>query len=276
VTRAMQDEAGRCGTMPDDAGRFRPSSCVWVDPAGRSGFQNMAIDHALLEAAVEEQAVFLRLYRWNPACLSFGYHEPAARRYGRQRVEALELPCVRRPTGGRAVWHARELTYAYAAPERVGGLREVYRAVHGMLVEGLRALGVNALLAAPGPRVPGPSAGACFATPVGGEVVIGGAKVVGSAQVRRGGGLLQHGSLLLQDDQRLVHELTNTPQATATETTLSEALGRVVTFQEAADAIRKAAERSAGGWGRPPEERVLARAEGHLAHYRDPEWTWRR
>ncbi|MFN2326957.1 MAG: biotin/lipoate A/B protein ligase family protein, partial [Gemmatimonadales bacterium] len=90
---------------------------LWRDETPRPGWANMAIDRALLDLAAGEGAVVMRLYRWHPHCLSFGRHEPALRRYDRERIAALGLDTVRRPTGGRAVWHARELTYAVAAPE---------------------------------------------------------------------------------------------------------------------------------------------------------------
>ena len=149
----------------------------------------------------------LRVYRWEPFCLSFGRHEPALRRYGRDNVMARGIDVVRRPTGGRAVWHARELTYSVAQPDAGISLRESYRAIHGMLADAVRRLGAPALLAADPPRVAGVGAGACFAQPVGGEVVVAGRKVVGSAQLRENGALLQHGSMLLSDDQALVREL---------------------------------------------------------------------
>src|ERR1051326_6528967 len=66
----------------------------------RPGWENMAIDAALLDLAAGEGAAFLRLYRWEPHCLSFGRHEPALRRYDVERIRSLELDCVRRPTGG--------------------------------------------------------------------------------------------------------------------------------------------------------------------------------
>ena len=91
----------------------------------RPGWENMAIDSALLDLADQEGSAFLRLYQWQPHCLSFGRHEPARRRYDVERIRSLQLDCVRRPSGGRAVWHARELTYAVAAPlTAFGGLKQ--------------------------------------------------------------------------------------------------------------------------------------------------------
>ena len=95
----------------------------------------MAIDQALLDLAAGEGRAFLRLYRWAPAALSFGRNEPALRRYDRAAIERLGLNPVRRPTGGRAVWHADELTYAVAAPAETpsGRFAEAYRRIHETL-----------------------------------------------------------------------------------------------------------------------------------------------
>ena len=171
----------------------------------RPGAANMARDLALLDLAERSGRAFLRLYRWEPFCLSFGRHEPALRRYDRERIEALGLSCVRRPTGGRAVWHARELTYAVAAPlAAFGGRREAYRGIHEMLARALAAFGLRASLAPGGRGAARVDAGACFAVPAGGEVMVNGLKVVGSAQLQQGSAFLQHGSLLLQDTQAMV------------------------------------------------------------------------
>src|SRR6266545_6012321 len=86
---------------------------LWLDTP-RPGFLNMAIDETLLRLAEVDRSGFLRLYAWTPACLSFGRHEPALRRYCRDRIEARGIDVVRRPTGGRAVWHDIELTYSVA------------------------------------------------------------------------------------------------------------------------------------------------------------------
>jgi lipoyl(octanoyl) transferase len=249
---------------------------LWVDATPRPGWQNMAIDQALLDLAVGQGLAFLRLYRWEPFCLSFGRHEPARRRYGRERVEALGVDTVRRPTGGRAVWHARELTYAVAAPDGFGSLPVAYRRIHEMLAHAVRGLGADARLAAPPPRTPRPQDGACFASPVGGEVVVRGHKVVGSAQLRAPGAFLQHGSMLLQDDQRLVHDLAGTPAGERPEAALSDLLGRAVSFDEAVDAITHAACAWSDTWNQPEPEAILELADGHGERFRSGTWTWER
>lgn len=243
----------------------------------------MAIDHAMFDLAEESGAHLWRLYRWSPFCLSFGRHEPAARRYDRDRIVAAGTDCVRRPTGGRAVWHAREATYAVAAPlAPYGSLRSAYRTIHASLAEAVASLGAAATLA--GDRAtPGVGTGPCFAVPVGGEIVVAGRKVVGSAQRRGNAALLQHGSILLEDDQSFVFALQRTrdgaPPAPATspEAPLTAVLGRPIAFAEAAAAV--AAVLAAAGQpslGTEPPNEVLRRAERHYDSYRSATWTWER
>jgi lipoate-protein ligase A len=234
----------------------------------------MAIDQTLLDLAAEQGLAVLRLYRWAPSCLSFGRHEPALLRYGRARVEALGVDVVRRPTGGRAVWHARELTYSIAAPAAVGSLPEVYRRAHEMLRDAIHRLGGAAELAPAPERHPRPDAGACFAAPAGGEVLMGGRKVVGSAQVRDRDAILQHGAVLLEDDQRLVHALAGQVPELLPEVPLSEALGRRVEWDEMADAVEAASAAWGDGWAPMAAADLLSLAGRHADHFRDPAWTW--
>ena len=245
----------------------------------RAGWENMAIDCALLDLAAREGAAFLRLYRWEPHCLSFGRHEPALRRYDRSRIEAERLDCVRRPTGGRAVWHARELTYSVTAPlAGFGGLRAAYRRIHELLAAALRRLGATPVLAVAGGGPLPPSAGPCFTAPVGGELLLADHKVVGSAQLRQEEAFLQHGSLLLADDQALVRALAGLPDTPSGETSLGAALARPVGFDEAATAVAGAAGEFLGPLKLEPAlpDAVRTAAEPHAERFRDPAWTWRR
>jgi lipoyl(octanoyl) transferase len=240
-----------------------------VDRDGHPGAVNMARDEALLDGVVAGGQPALRLYRWHPPTLSLGRNEPAARRYDRRRIEALGIDVVRRPSGGRAVWHEQELTYAVAAPiAAFGSLRTSYAAIHGRLAEALQALGAPAALAPE--RALGPlRASPCFGSHAGGEVLCAGRKVVGSAQLRRGRALLQHGSILLAGTQALVYELAG--EQPGAETNLTTALGRAVTFDEVAHAVSVAFGCDLGtacpGATPPP---------ALTATFRDPAWTWRR
>src|SRR5918999_438442 len=170
---------------------------LWIDEQPRPGWANMSLDMALLDRAERDGESWLRLYQWEPYCLSFGRHEPASHAYDVERIRSLGMDIVRRPTGGRAVWHTSELTYAVAAPWEVfGSLRGAYLEIHRLLRQALGTLGVATTLA-PRVRTAALDSGGCFSQPVGGEVLANGRKVVGSAQLRRGSALLQHGSILL-------------------------------------------------------------------------------
>ena len=142
------------------------------------------------------------------------------------------IPVVRRPTGGQAVWHEHELTYAVAAPiAMLGSLRSAYREIHARLAAALRSLGADAVLAtARRPNGPTARPASCFAAPVGGEILVRGRKLVGSAQVRRGDAFLQHGSILLDGSQSIVSPVSG-------EITLAEVFGRTVSFEEVAAAV---------------------------------------
>jgi lipoate-protein ligase A len=239
----------------------------------------MALDAALLDQAAGEGDGFLRLYRWEPHCLSFGRHEPARRRYDGDRILALGLDCVRRPTGGRAVWHARELTYSIAAPlAGFGGLRQAYAAIHCLLAAALKLLGADPLLAPRWSLTPFPAAGPCFASSVGGEVMVAGHKVVGSAQLRQGDAFLQHGSLLLDDDQALVRRLAGLPEEPAADAPLNRLLGRAVSFEEAAGAIAECAGERLGPLRRAAAlpAGIAAAARVHATRFRSEAWTWQR
>jgi lipoyl(octanoyl) transferase len=248
---------------------------LWFDSLPRPGWLNMAIDRALLERATAGES-WLRLYAWSPSCLSFGRHEPAARRYDRERIVALGLDVVRRPTGGRAVWHAGELTYAVAAPVTAfGPLREAYGEIHRMIRNALRTFGVPAELA-PARAAIRPDAGACFAAPAGGEVIVGDHKLVGSAQLRDNGALLQHGSILLADDQAMVAQITRGDAPADHSAPLALLLGRRVSWEEAAEAVTEAA---ADRWGAPGEQTddcasLVQQARDHAARFRSSTWTW--
>lgn len=251
---------------------------VFVDRA-RPGWENMAVDVALLDRTLETGAAFLRCYRWEPYCLSFGRHEPALRRYDTVRIRERGLSCVRRPTGGRAVWHARELTYAVTAPlSAFGGLREAYAAIHGLLAAALSSLGVQSLLAPRSSPTPGIGSGPCFATPVGGEVLVRGSKVVGSAQLRSGDAFLQHGSLLLADDQVVIEELAGLTPPPRGGAHPASPLGREPSFEEAAEAVLTTAESLLEGAVRAEglPGGIAAGAAGHAAQFRSDAWTWQR
>lgn len=236
----------------------------------------MATDQALLDEADRLGSSSLRLYRWDPPCLSFGRNEAAARHYDRALVERLGIDVVRRPTGGRAVWHEHEVTYAFAAPiEAFGSLRAAYHTIHEHLAAALRSLGADITLAPDRlPAFPPTRPPACFSVPVGGEILAGGRKLVGSAQVRQGAAFLQHGSILLSGSQERIGAISHQLSDVSGATTLSAALGGAVTFYEVAEAVVSAfASRLTAA---SPDRPTAASIDRLTAAFRDPAWTWRR
>lgn len=174
------------------------------------GALNMALDDALLHAVADGASPpILRLYRWRPAALSLGYAQPVGAGIDLQACRAAGVDIVRRPTGGRAVLHDREVTYAIIAPvgNRFGAsVAESYRMIAGALGQALRGLGLAAEL------VPGRARGrqgqaVCFTAPAQYELLIAGCKVAGCAQKRRKSAFLQHGSIPLDLDLEQLQQL---------------------------------------------------------------------
>ena len=254
---------------------------VRVDPAA-AGPLNMARDHAMA-LSVGTGSGSLRWYGWRTPTLSLGRNEPAVGRWASERLAAEGVDVVRRPTGGRAVLHHRELTYALAVPaEGPGSVRRLHSAAGAALTEGLRRLGVPAALA-PGGPAHAPDAGPCFRTPAAGEVIVGGRKLVGSAQVRVEGKLLQHGSILLQDDQRLLARLVASPRSAGADEASSTFLGAwldpVPSWDALVEVFTSAFRDTLGGdWHGASAAITLdpALVESLERHYRSSAWTWRR
>jgi lipoate-protein ligase A len=186
----------------DDGQRTTHKRTLAVLPyAEADGPANMASDEAMLEAAGRGESAYLRCYSWSVPTLSLGYF---------QRIDPVRtdprwrgVPLVRRPTGGGAIWHHHELTYAIAIPPGFPHGRPntaLYVAVHGAIAAALEGRGVPAGRAGDRPRehLSGPDRPfLCFTDRNAEDIVSNGHKVVGSAQRRRGGAVLQHGSLLL-------------------------------------------------------------------------------
>jgi len=156
----------------------------------------MAADLALLDDVVAGASPALRLYRWSPPALSLGRFQPDDD-VDHDACGRLGVDLVRRPTGGRALLHGADLTYAVAMrrPDDVAGagVDAVYRLLAGGLIAGLGELGIAAAIA----HADGPAGPVCFAGQQGADLRVGERKLCGSAQVHRDGAVLQHGAILL-------------------------------------------------------------------------------
>lgn len=240
----------------------------------------MALDHALMRRARRTGEAVLRLYGWSVPVLSLGRNQRARGAYNSTALASRGIGVVRRPTGGRALLHHRELTYSVTAPVNESqGLGAMYRRVNHLLVNALTTMGVPAALAAPPARAPMPSGLPCFAEPGTGEIIVGGRKLAGSAQWQELGAMLQHGSILIDDDQWTIPELMHDPPtASPTPATLRQILGRAPLVEELAaamfTAVRHLEDEDARAFtddlSTDPERLAL------VEHYRHAEWTWRR
>ena len=178
------------------------------------GAWNMAIDEAILEAAGRGEVLpTLRLYAWSPPCLSLGYAQTIAD-LDATRLQTYGWDVVRRPTGGKAILHTDELTYAVIGPVHeprlAGSVLESYQRLSNVLLRALDLLGIPATSdeKIPGNASPGDNNPVCFEIPSNYEITFQGRKLIGSAQARRKDSVLQHGSLPLYGDlSRIVQAL---------------------------------------------------------------------
>ena len=239
----------------------------------------MAVDEALLERAASSESAVFRVYSWSAPTLSFGRHQSARGTYDPTRARDRGIDFVRRPTGGRSLLHHREVTYSVTAPASLAGsFRESYTRINRLLVGGLRRLGVSVEIAAPRERSLPPSAAPCFERPAAGELVVDGRKLVGSAQWRDQGAMLQHGSILVEDDQPLVSALAGDVALPPPAATLAAALGRTPSVDEVAGALFETVrEIECLDADTLLIDSALESAQARLAaRYVDDGWTWRR
>jgi lipoate-protein ligase A len=255
------------------------------------GAWNMAVDEAVLEFAGRGDSLpTLRLYAWEPPCLSLGYAQPFSD-VDLPRLQARGWELVRRPTGGRAVLHTDELTYSVMGPldepHLAGSLLETYNRLAQALVEALHLIvlpvEIQERVTGPGTKNTSP---VCFEVPSTYEITVDGKKLVGSAQARRKDGILQHGSLPLSGDLARIVQVLAFPDEQARSraaarlleraTTVESALGHPVSWQEAAQAFESAF-RSVLRLDLQPIElspKESARAEVLVSRkYGHPDWT---
>jgi len=254
---------------------------VWWDGAA-DGPRNMAADELLAAEADRRGVLVIRFYSWTTPTVSLGAFQRLAEAESCPAIAGL--PIVRRPSGGGAIVHGTDLTYAAAVPKSHpwGGTPQAfYDALHLALVTALADLGIQAHLHAASPADPPADALFCFSRRSPGDVVAATAtvaggrppKVMGSAQRRLGTTVLQHGSLLLCTNPAVgpaarhagLAELS--PSAAGSARLLAAAWVRRIAETVGFDSLRQPEPFRAG------REPAL---EQRLARFRDPRWTARR
>lgn len=218
---------------------------------------NMAVDEAILQLHAEGKVPpTVRFYTWNPATLSIGYFQKALKEINLEEVHKHGLGFVRRPTGGRAVLHDKELTYSVIVseqhPKMPSSVTEAYKIISMGLLHGFQNLGLKAEMVSLASeeekeKYSSPGSSACFDSPSWYELVVEGKKVAGSAQTRQKGVILQHGSILLDMDVELLFSLLNfssdrlklrmMESFRQKAVTINEVSSRPISLQEAIDAF---------------------------------------
>ncbi|MBD2346133.1 lipoate--protein ligase family protein [Anabaena subtropica] len=187
-----------------------------------SGNVQMKIDRWLLaQHQSGKHPPTLRFYTWSPPAISLGYHQRQYPQHWQKLIwKGQKLDLVRRPTGGRAVLHQGDLTYAVVTSGLVGNRMAAYQKICEFLIQGWKAIAIELTYGTAGRGyIHNPN---CFGTATGADLVLpNGTKMIGSAQLRRGGVILQHGSMRLQPDAELFAQVFGAESFTPVQLNLS-------------------------------------------------------
>ena len=226
----------------------------------RNGSRNMATDCAIFEAvAAGRQPPTMRLYGWEPMCLSLGYGQ-RTRDVDMGRLRARGWQLVRRPTGGKAILHGDELTYSLCLPSNhplaAGNPVDSYRRIGAGLASGLEGLGVIIVSELKDPRDKKETGPVCFEVASHFEITVAGRKLVGSAQMRRKAGILQHGTIPIRGDVGRICDVLSFEREEERESqwqsvreraaTLEATMASPPSWDDVADAIASGIERAYG------------------------------
>ncbi len=226
----------------------------FIDTGENNGAMNMAIDEALLILEKKRgNPPAVRVYKFVPPTLSIGYFQSMKREIDTAKCKEKGFDYVRRPTGGRAVLHDKELTYSVtvASPHPIMdmSLLDSFHFISKGIIKAINLLGGNAYFSSrEDSEISSPS---CFAAPTFSDILLNGKKIVGSAQMRNKNGLLQHGSILYHvnvDDIFYCFNMDDSKKKRLSAlskkkiSSLSDELGKEITFDMVKEAFMKGME----------------------------------
>jgi len=226
----------------------------------------MAIDEAIMIAHREGLVPpTIRFYQWSPPAVSLGYFQDLEKEINIDTCQGMGIDIIRRPTGGKAVLHDKELTYSFIIREDHplvnDSILETYKKISGGIIRGLSYLGIKAVLVPLREKLNNALSSnenkseihhsdiksICFSVPSQYEVQVEGKKIVGSAQVRKKEIVLQHGSLLIELEKDKLFSVFNFPSAQIREknkirfkaTSLEEILKKKINFSELSEILSR-------------------------------------
>lgn len=196
-----------------------------------TGYSNAAMNMAIDEALLESKFPVLRVYGWKPAAISIGYNQDLKKHINLDACKKLGIEIARRPTGGKAVLHDKELTYSviidlndknYDSDKIIPknhkeSILESYKMISKGILNALQSLGISAVMKDCKPEKT--DTAICFNEPSWYEILADGKKLVGSAQRRINGKILQHGAILIGCDIEKMCKLFNTDFENAVKAT---------------------------------------------------------
>lgn len=197
----------------------------YIDFSVNTGFKNMSVDSQLLEDAIltgSMEPVF-RFYGWAPSCVSLGKNQKDDF-IDKEYLSSLGIDCVRRQTGGRALFHDKELTYSYVTPVDIvpdgENVEKSYLYISQILIDIFKNLGINLTIGGCPRHIL--KNNYCMSISTGADLCWNNKKFIGSAQCRKQGYILQHGSILFDYDKDLILKIFNEPTEFDSIVTLKE------------------------------------------------------
>lgn len=213
-----------------------------LNTGANDAFTNMAIDEAVAKLHAQTGKPTVRFYSWKPPAISIGYFQSLKEEVDTQKCRELGVDVVRRITGGGAVFHDAELTYSFVCSEESGivpkNILESYKKICNSLVLGFAHLGLQAGF-----------------VPLN-DIIVNGKKISGNAQTRRERNVLQHGTILMEVDVEKMFSMLLVPNeklkgkliedVKQRVTSLEKELGKKVSFEKLAGAMKKGFEENFG------------------------------
>ncbi|MFH0867703.1 MAG: biotin/lipoate A/B protein ligase family protein, partial [Candidatus Woesearchaeota archaeon] len=228
----------------------------------------------------------LRVYGWNPAAISVGYNQDVSKEINLDNCKNNNIDVVRRISGGKAVFHDKELTYSFILPESLGllskDINESYKEIADALLIAFEKLGISAEVKKVPERI---ATSICFNSSNWYELLVNRKKISGSAQRRMAGKILQHGSMLIDFDyeknsllfnsSNLIDVLSNLRKRI---TSLKNELNKVISYEEFAEAIKSGFKENFGfeilDDSLSEEEKILAQ-KLREEKYKTDEWNYK-